>query len=183
MPDELIDVIDEEGNSLNTQMMKSEAHKKGLWHHASHLWIRNKEGQFLLQKRAKQKELSPGVWDVVVGGHVSAGETPDQAVLRETEEEIGLKISINDIKKLGSTKKIGEVPSWRFPHREHIHMYLYTFEGNIADLKLQEEEVEELKFMLLETFEKEIRDPEKKKFYVPDTVYQLYTIELIKKLT
>lgn len=41
------------------------------------------------------------MWDVSVAGHIDAGETPKQAAIRETKEEIGLDLSENDLKKIG----------------------------------------------------------------------------------
>ena len=57
MADELIDICDENNNLIDIQKMKSEAHKDGLWHRASHIWIYNSNGEILLQLRAKEKPL------------------------------------------------------------------------------------------------------------------------------
>lgn len=46
--------------------------------------------QILLARRSNYKTFYPGVWDVV-GGHCEAGETPTVALLRELEEEIGVR--------------------------------------------------------------------------------------------
>lgn len=43
----------------------------------------------LLGRRAAGRRWYPGVWDVV-GGHVEAGETPERALVREFQEEIGV---------------------------------------------------------------------------------------------
>ena len=51
----------------------------------------NEKGELFLQKRALTKDLLPGKWDTSVGGHVSPGETPEAALKREAEEELGLK--------------------------------------------------------------------------------------------
>ena len=59
MADELIDIYDENNKPLGIQKMKSEAHRDGLWHRASHVWIYNSKGEILLQLRAKNKELWP----------------------------------------------------------------------------------------------------------------------------
>ncbi len=48
-----------------------------------------REGRILLGKRSPHRRLCPNCWDVI-GGHVEAGETIEQALLREVEEEIGL---------------------------------------------------------------------------------------------
>ena len=47
----------------------------------------------LLARRSPDRVFYPGVWDVV-GGHCEAGETPGEALVREVEEEIGVRPSM-----------------------------------------------------------------------------------------
>lgn len=47
-----------------------------------------RDGRLLLGRRSPAKPFYPNVWDLI-GGHAEAGETPEQALLREVEEEIG----------------------------------------------------------------------------------------------
>ncbi len=61
------------------------------------LIIKNKKGEFLLQLRDEEPEN--GKW-VLFGGGVKDNETPEAAVVREIEEELGYKI--------GSAKIFGE---------------------------------------------------------------------------
>jgi 8-oxo-dGTP diphosphatase len=56
--------------------------------YACGLPIRN--GQILLGKRSPHRRIYPGVWDVI-GGKVEAGETVEQALVRELREEIGVE--------------------------------------------------------------------------------------------
>jgi 8-oxo-dGTP diphosphatase len=48
-----------------------------------------RHGHLLLAKRAPHRTAYPNCWDVV-GGHVEPGETIEQALIREAEEEVGL---------------------------------------------------------------------------------------------
>ncbi len=55
------------------------------------LWIVNEDGEILLAQRAHHKAQDPGVWGPAVTGKLEAGENFDEALVRETEEEIALK--------------------------------------------------------------------------------------------
>ena len=48
-----------------------------------------KDGRLLLGKRAPQRKLYPNAWDMI-GGHQEAGETLDETLVREFEEEIAV---------------------------------------------------------------------------------------------
>ncbi len=48
-----------------------------------------RDRRLLLARRAPHKKNYPDCWDLV-GGHVEPGETIEQALIREVEEEIGV---------------------------------------------------------------------------------------------
>ncbi|HAU57466.1 MAG TPA: NUDIX hydrolase [Comamonadaceae bacterium] len=50
-------------------------------------------GRMWVQQRAFDKPNNPGQWDTLMGGMVSAADTLDQALARETWEEAGLRMS------------------------------------------------------------------------------------------
>jgi mutator protein MutT len=55
------------------------------------LWLVNKDKELLLEQRSLTKIFHPGEWGPTVTGTAEMGETPDQTLAREVEEEIGLK--------------------------------------------------------------------------------------------
>ncbi|MBR5827967.1 MAG: NUDIX domain-containing protein [Paludibacteraceae bacterium] len=59
-------------------------------HPVVHLHVFSSKGELYLQRRAMHKDLLPGYWDTAVGGHVIYGETIQQALMREVQEEIGI---------------------------------------------------------------------------------------------
>jgi mutator protein MutT len=55
------------------------------------LWLVNEEGEILLARRAANMDSNAGLWGPSVSGKVEPTETVDAAVVRETEEELGIK--------------------------------------------------------------------------------------------
>ena len=60
---------------------------------AVHLVGQTTDGQFWVQQRALNKPNDPGRWDTLMGGMVSADDTVETALKRETWEEAGLHIA------------------------------------------------------------------------------------------
>lgn len=90
-PDELLPLVDNEGKEIG-QASRSECHGGTFWlHPVVHLHVFNSRGELYLQKRPEWKDIQPGRWDTAVGGHADCGETPEEAMRRETREEIGLE--------------------------------------------------------------------------------------------
>lgn len=56
-------------------------------------FICNSEKKLWIPRRHPQKKLFPLYLDASVGGHVAAGETYQDAFIRETKEELGLDVS------------------------------------------------------------------------------------------
>lgn len=85
---EMFPVVDPQGLVIG-QMTRNYAHGGSrLLHPVIHLHILNRAGQLYLQRRALDKDLLPGYWDTAVGGHVVYGESVEEALYREAEEEL-----------------------------------------------------------------------------------------------
>lgn len=87
---EMLPLVDEEGRCLGTAS-RGECHSGSrLLHPVVHLHVFNSAGQLYLQRRPQWKRIQPGKYDTATGGHMSAGESVEQALRREVEEEIGI---------------------------------------------------------------------------------------------
>ena len=178
---ELVDILDENGNTTGISKSILKVHRDGSWHQASHVWIFNSKGEILLQKRAEKGMYFPGLWDISAAGQTSKGEDPDKTAIRELYEEIGIRANFKKLKKIEVRKVSMNVPEKNYYNNEFDHIYLYKFDGNISELELQKSEVDYIKFMSLDKFESEIQDPELYKKYVPHGEYYFDIIRAIRK--
>ncbi len=87
---EWVPLVDENGRITGRATRKEVHNGPGMLHPVIHLHIINSKGEIYLQKRAMHKDTQPGKWDTSVGGHVDLGETIEQALLRETAEELNI---------------------------------------------------------------------------------------------
>lgn len=159
MQEEMLDVVNEKGERI-TSLPRSEIHgNPGLLHRVVHVLVFNEAGDLLLQKRSFNKDVAPGRWDTSVGGHVNAGETLDDAVKREMEEELGIS---------ACTRKFlyTYIHSNAF-ESELVYTYSCVYSGEI---RFQQDEIDEVrpwsigeireqfgKGILSDNFEHEIR--------------------------
>ncbi len=177
--DELVDILNSEGGYTGKQAMKSQAHKKGLFHPTVHVWLYTRNGQILLQKRGRKKKSFPLLWDVSVAGHVEAGEEIIKSALRETEEEIGLRLLADDLEKVGVFKS-GQVHSHKFKDFEFHNCFIAELRVPLEELVKQESEVEDLKLIPMMTFAEEVWGLARSSEYVPHgTSYYKKVIQAI----
>ena len=96
---ELFDSITEDDRVIG-QITRAEAHAdKSLIHRAVGAYVFDGQGRLLLQQRSLTKDTSPGAWALSVGGHVAAGDTPERAIAREVEEELGREVAVESVFK------------------------------------------------------------------------------------
>jgi len=101
--------------------------------------IINENNEILLQKRSRFKRANPSKWGIC-GGKVDLGENPLEAGIRETLEEIGISLNKEEMKFL----------SMDVNEKTHFTVYYIRKNVNINECKLQEEELEEVKYFKIE---------------------------------
>jgi 16S rRNA (adenine1518-N6/adenine1519-N6)-dimethyltransferase len=89
MPEEIFDIADENDN-ITGQATRKECHEKGLIHRSVMFFVFDDEGRVLVTKRTQNKDFFPGYWSIVLGGHLLASESYEEAVKRELLEEVGI---------------------------------------------------------------------------------------------
>ena len=154
---ELLDVLNENGEFTNQIETREECHNKGLWHKAVVVFIISMDNKMiLLQQRSANKKLWPNLWDITAGGHVLSGEFGYQTVIRETKEEIGVDITKNDLEFIGGTRS--ENISGNIVNRLFNEFYIVHKDLDINDIILQEDEVQEIKWFNKEEVISRIND-------------------------
>ena len=118
--DEVFDVVDE-ADEVTGQATRREVHERNLLHRAVHVFVLNRHGELLLQKRSRFKDAHPGVWDSSVAGHLDAGESYEAAATRELDEEMGIQgVPPEEIGRISPCKSTG----W-----EHVRLFLVRWDG------------------------------------------------------
>lgn len=156
--EEYFDIVDENNTPTGEKKIRSEAHAQGLWHRTVHIYlfkIINDEIQFLVHLRAKNKDLSPNKWDARFGGHLKAGESIQDAIKGELQDEVGLTLEPSKLIQGGTHKRD------YYPNREFTNVYYYKFEGEVSLLEFNDGEIQEVKWMKSsEILESMTREPE-----------------------
>lgn len=156
---EKVDIYDQEGWPTGQVKTKDAAHSDGSWHRAIHVWIVNSNGQLLIQRRALQKEVNPNKWGVSsVGGHISAGETAINTAIRETQEEINLAIQESELEFLFTTPHQKILNDGTYIGNHFNDSFLVEKDIDLSLLKLQPEEVSEVKIIHFTELEKQITE-------------------------
>ncbi|MFD5324443.1 NUDIX hydrolase [Streptomyces sp. NPDC127092] len=87
--DEVLDVVDENDQVVG-RAPRGEVYARGLIHRCAFIQVRDAEGRIFVHRRTPTKLVFPSLYDMFVGGVVGAGESYDDAALREAEEELGV---------------------------------------------------------------------------------------------
>jgi isopentenyldiphosphate isomerase len=87
--DELLDIVDEQDRVVGTAR-RAEAYARGLRHRCACVFVRDGAGRVFVHRRTPGKLVFPSHYDMFVGGVVGAGESYDDAALREASEELGV---------------------------------------------------------------------------------------------
>jgi isopentenyldiphosphate isomerase len=85
---EVIDIVDEDDNVVGTAP-RAVAYERGLRHRAAFVLVRDGQGRIFVHRRTDRKLVFPSLHDMFVGGVLGAGESYDEAALREAGEELG----------------------------------------------------------------------------------------------
>lgn len=166
--EELIDVLDENGNKTGEIVTRKQVHEQGLWHRIIVVAIIDKDGQLLMQQRSKNKIKNPLKWDVSSAGHVSSGQTSIESAIRETQEELGIDVNEDEIQYILTYKDDAKIEENYIDNQIYDCYIVKKDKIDIKNVKLQESELEQVKLCNLEQFKEIIENEsvmDRKEFY------------------
>ncbi len=173
---ELLDIVNENNELIGKVEDKEKIHQNGIFHREVAVWIMNKNGEILLQKRATTKKHHPSKW-ALTAGHVDAGEDVKVAAKRECLEELG--INIKELKNICITKN-EEIHLNSSQKNNYFGYHFFSIvDYNINDYKIQKEELSEVKYISLEELKRILDNKDEnyvfsKRTYMPQIVKYLY---------
>jgi len=122
-------LVDEEDRVIGTAPRR-DIRSRNLLHRGVAIIVRNPVGEIYVHRRTEAKDVFPGMYDMVVGGMVAAGEAYEETARRELAEELGVR---------------GVEPAFLFKHRYRgdrnnawMSLYEVVWPGSIRH---QEEEI------------------------------------------
>lgn len=92
--EEMLDIYNEDLKKIGVRS-REDVHKYGFKHKVVQCYIINEKGKekyVYFQQRSFSKNNYPGFYDIACAGHIDSGEEPVNSMMRELEEEVGLKV-------------------------------------------------------------------------------------------
>lgn len=151
---ELWDLYTADKRPTGKTMVRGDVQPEGCYNLVVSVWIRNKEGKYLISQRAESKKSCPLLWEAVAGG-VLAGETSVQGAVREVKEEIGMDIDPSGLQLLFS--QVGLHWKGRFI-RQIADVYLYKTEEAYDEALAVSDEVAQSKWMTADEIRQFLED-------------------------
>ncbi|HEX8557533.1 MAG TPA: isopentenyl-diphosphate Delta-isomerase [Pyrinomonadaceae bacterium] len=148
--DERVILVDERDREVGAAE-KLRAHRDGALHRAFSVFVFDRGGRLLLQRRARGKYHSGGLWSNTACGHPRPGEATDAAARRRLREEMGLDCDLRE--------------AFEFIYRAELdgalveHEYDHVFVGvDEAEPAPDPSEVEEWRWVTMGELRRELRD-------------------------
>ena len=162
--EELVQVLTEDGKLTGNCIDKLKAHKEGICHGISAVGLINSDGKLLLQKRLSTKKLEPSKWDYSSAGHIDLNENSEDAIIRETYEELGIVIDKKELTLIDTflvkVKLTDEVYINHF-----TYLYIVKKDIDINEFKINKKEISMVKYVGKDEYNNLIKND--------DTVYAM----------
>jgi len=148
MPEYIL-TVDENDNVIGKEE-KIKTHREGKLHRAFSIFVFNSKGELLLQKRAKSKYHSEGLWSNTCCSHQRDEEILEKAIHRRLKEEMGFDC---DLKEIFSFIYKVKFDNGLFEN-EFDHVFIGNSDGKPVP---NSKEVDDWKWISLEKLKKDIQ--------------------------
>ena len=145
---EKVILIDKNNRKIGTEE-KIKAHKEGKLHRAFSIFIFNSKGELLIQKRARSKYHSEGLWSNTCDGHPRPNETYSKATHRRLKEEVGFDCGLKKLFCFYYKTKLGKLIE-----NEYDCVFIGKFDGK---LNPSPKEIMDYKWVSLDNLKKDIK--------------------------
>ena len=170
---ELLILVDKNDNILGYEE-KIKCHLgRGTKHRAFSVFIFDRQGRLLIQKRAQSKMLWPGFWANTCCSHPRKGEDYLGAAQRRLKEEMGIKTDLKLAFKFSYEAQYQDIGS----ENELCAVFGGRWQGD--DIQPDSSEVAEWKWMTIDEIKQDIES--KPELYAPWFKIEMKRIEEIKK--
>lgn len=140
---ELWDLYTENRELTGKAHIRGEQLPDNLYHLVVHVWIKNKDGKYLISQRSANRPNCPLMWECV-GGSVLQGEDSRQGAVRETMEEVGVDLSdscgnivFSKVRKIVDSRKFNDI----------LDVWLFEYDGDITLSNATTDEVVQSKWL------------------------------------
>lgn len=144
---EYLDLVDENDNIIGKEDRNIIYKNKWRNFRVINIMIFTSDNKIIVPKRSGNRKIFPNCYDCSVGGHVSSGETYEQAAYRELEEELG----ITDVK----LEEIGYFKPDDLGTSSFSKMYKLVYD---EELNYDKEGIQQIYYMKKEKIRKLIDD-------------------------
>jgi mutator protein MutT len=139
---EMIDIYDRERNHTGITIPREGAFlKEGQYMLYVIALIEAPDGRILITQRSQEKHWAAGWWEVT-GGGVAAGETSEQAIVRELAEEVGLDVADYPLERIYTYENVDPEGGDNYI----VDIYHFHLDITEKDVTLQESEAIGCKF-------------------------------------
>ena len=130
---EYLDLYNDKKEKIGKTILRGTEIPLGYYIMLSIIFIENSAGEFLFQYTSKEKG---NVW-ATTGGHVKSGDDALITIVKEVEEELGIRLNKNELKHVFTGMKNGRI----------LEAFYIKKDIDINSLTLQKEEVESVKWL------------------------------------
>ncbi len=142
-------LVNEKDEAIGTAE-KLDAHLKGLLHRCISIFIFNAKGEMLLQRRAKSKYHSGGLWTNAVCGHQDPGEENEAAAHRCLKLEMGFDCPLKEIFTFTYQADLDH----GICEHEFDHVFLGVYNGEVRP---NPEEAEDYKYVSADWIREDVK--------------------------